>query len=348
MFLKRGSVLGVFVLGLVLSGATEAQAQGNGNVPRGNPRATTSLIDDGSTAVKAQIAALHAELDQALATIAQLQTALTAEISARQAGDTTLANSIGAISGGGVTMAAVEAAVGAAVAAEATTRAAADGALQGSLDNEKAARAAADTSLQGGLDALAPVMTLAPLATYVTIASGAMDGLPGPHVIFNGANVHIRNGAADSFAHNGLGNLIVGYNESAGYSPSERGGSHNVVVGPYHRYNFGVGLVVGLNNRLGGDAASVGGGMNNNAGADLASVSAGSNNQATGVAASVSGGDSNTASGSNASVSAGFMNQATGDLSSVSGGYNNAATGSYSTVGGGSNLTNGTGLTFIP
>jgi hypothetical protein len=219
MSLKRGSVLGLFVLGLVLSGAVETRAQGNGNVPRGNPRATTSLLDDGNTAVKAQIAALAAELEQALATIAQLQAALTVEISARQAGDTTLANSIGAISGGGVTMAAVEAAV----AAEATTRAAADGALQGSIDNEQAARAAADTSLQGGIDALAPVTALAPLAAYVSVASGAIDGLPGPHVIFNGANVHIRNGAADSFAQNGRGNLIVGYNESGGYSPAERG-----------------------------------------------------------------------------------------------------------------------------
>ena len=184
--------------------------------------------------------------------------------------------------------------------------------------------------------------------SYVTISAGTIDDLPGPHVIFTGANVHIRNGSSDSFVPNGRGNLILGYNESGGASPAERGGSHNVVVGPYHRYNFGVGLVVGYNNRLGGLAASVAGGGNNNASADLSSVSGGSNNQATGIAASVSGGDSNTASGSNASVSAGVMNQAAGDLSSVSGGYNNAATAPYSTVGGGQNHTNATAFTFVP
>ena len=124
MSLKRGSVLGLFVLCLVLAGPTDIQAQGNGNGPRGNPnpRSAASLtLEDTNTAVKAQIAALHAELDQALATIAQLQTALNAEVSARQAGDTNLANIIGGISGGGVTLATVEAAV----AAEANLRAAA-------------------------------------------------------------------------------------------------------------------------------------------------------------------------------------------------------------------------------
>jgi hypothetical protein len=71
MSLKRGSVLGVLVLCLVLVGVADGQAQGNGNGSRGNPR-STSLIEDGGTAIKAQIAALSAELDQALATIAQL------------------------------------------------------------------------------------------------------------------------------------------------------------------------------------------------------------------------------------------------------------------------------------
>lgn len=352
MSLKRGSVLWVLVLCLVLVGTVDIQAQGNGTGPRSNPRwAATTIEDDGITSVKAQIAALQLKLDQALVTIAQLQTALAAEVSARQTADTTLQNSIAGI-GGGVSQAALDAAIAAeaelrsaADATESAARAAGDSALQGSIDNEAAARASAVTALQGSVDALAP---LKPLASYVSVDTGTIEDLAGPHVIFTGVNVHIRSGFPDSFVQNGRGNLIVGYNESAGYSPAERGGSHNIVVGPYHRYNFGVGFVTGYNSRLGGFGSSVSGGKSNIAGADFASVSGGSNNQAIGGASSVSGGDSNIAGGSNASVSAGLMNDATGDLSSVSGGFNNAATAQYSTVGGGKDLTNSTGFTFVP
>ena len=353
MRLKRGSVLGVLVLCLVLVGTVAIQAQGNsGN--RGRSPANTLETDDGITSVKAQIAALQLKLDQALASIAQLQSALAAEVSARQAADTTLQNSMGGVNGG-VSQAALDAAIAAEAAArsdadmaESAARAGGDNALQGSIDNEAATRASAVTALQGSIDVLAPLKPLAPLADYVSVETGAIEDLAGPHVIFTGVNVHIRSGVPNSFWANGRGNLIVGYNESAGYSSAERGGSHNVVVGPYHRYNFGGGFAAGSNNRLGGDGASVSGGARNNADAVFASISGGSNNQATGGYSSVSGGDSNIASGSNAAVAAGFMNEATGDLSSVSGGYDNEAAAQYSTVGGGQNLTNSTGFTFVP
>ena len=86
----------------------------------------------------------------------------------------------------------------------------------------------------------------------------------------------------DSFTQNGRGNLVVGYNESVGFVPGERGGSHNLVVGPNHRYNFGVGLVVGDSSRLGNDGASVSGGFLNSAAASFSSVSAGLRNDASG------------------------------------------------------------------
>ena len=328
MSLKRENVLGVLILCMVLMGTVGIQAQGNGNGAVNRRSSAMVETDDGATSVKAQIAALELKLDQALATIAQLQAA------------------IAGIGGGGVSQATLDAAI----AAEASARAAADTALQGSIDNEEAARTAAVAALQADVDTLEPLMSLAPLASYVSVDTGTINDLAGPHVIFSGANVHIRNGHswADSLTQNGKGNLILGYNESGGYSPAERNGSHTVVVGPYHRYNFGVGLVVGYNSRLGGDGASVSGGLSNNAGGEFSSVSGGSNNQATAMAASVSGGDNNTASGGNASVSAGQMNQASGDLSSVSGGTSNAATAVLSTVGGGANQTNSVGFTFVP
>jgi hypothetical protein len=345
MSLKRESVLGVLILCMVLMGTASIQAQGKGKASvKKQPAATKSIqtkgsataaakkpapavveTEDSATSVKVQIATLQLKLDQALAEIAQLKTAMQG------------------IGGGGVSQATLDAAI----AAEAAARAGGDAALQGSIDEEEAARTTAMAALQVDVDALEP---LVPLASYVSIETGTVNDLQGPHVIFTGANVHIRSGHSwgDSLAQNGKGNLILGYNESGGYDPAERNGSHNVVVGPFHRYNFGVGLVVGYNSRLGGDGASVSGGLSNNAGGEFSSVTGGSNNQATALAASVSGGDSNFASGANASVSAGQMNQASGDLSSVSGGNSNAATAILSTVGGGSNQTNSVGFTFVP
>ena len=319
MNLKRGSVLGaLLLLSTVISVDTvEAQAQG----------------------VPARVAALEMQIEQALASIAQLQAALVREAGARQAADGALDTGIRASKSGGVSQAVLDAAI----AAEAAARSSADAALVGPVANEAAARAAFDATL-------APLVSLSPLAAHVTVQNGTVNDLVGPHVIFSGANVHIRSGhsSRDSLYGNGRGNLVVGYNEASGEAEPERGGSHNVVVGGFHRYNFGVGLVVGYASRLGGMGASVSGGMFNVAAGEFSSVSAGSRNQAIGMGASVSGGDSNVASGSNSAVSAGQFNQATGDSSAVSGGYTNTASGAFSAVGGASGVINSTGFTFVP
>ena len=315
MNLKRGTVFGVFVFCLALGPTAVSAQQG----------------------IAGRVAQLETQLDQALATIAQLQAALNDEKAARQAADATLQNNINAISGGGVTQAVLEAAVG----AEAAARAAADSTLQSNVDAEAAARSAFDATL-AGVSALAP---------YVTVNAGTIDNLAGPHVIFSGVNVHIRSGhaSANSYVENGRGNLILGYNEPSDPSfPAERNGSHNLVVGPNHRYNFGVGLVVGGASRLGGDAASVSGGFMNSASGIFSSVSAGLRNDASGEFAAVSGGADNMATATAASVSAGQLNQATADLSSVSGGFNNVSNGVFSAVGGGSGLVNAAPFTFVP
>ena len=336
MYRIRVSAVGVTALCLVLLGAVPSQAQ---------------------TGIASRVEALQGQLEQALATIAQLQSALTAEAQARQAADAALQTSIDGVSGGGGGIS--QAALDAAVAAEAAARAAADTTLQGNVDAETAARAAADTTLQGNIDSeasaraafdntLAPVMALAP---YVKVDTGTINDLKGPHVIFTGVNLHIRSGetSGNSYVQNGLGNLVVGYNEPSDSSfPVERGGSHNVVVGPNHRYNFGVGLIVGGASRLGNDGASVSGGFMNTASGLFAAVGAGLRNEASGDFASVSGGADNVASGHDAGVAAGQLNQATGDLSAVTGGFNNVSSGVFSAVGGGSGLVNAVGFTFIP
>ncbi|MCP4804021.1 MAG: hypothetical protein GY913_19380 [Proteobacteria bacterium] len=57
-----------------------------------------------------------------------------------------------------------------------------------------------------------------------------------------GANVFVQSGAGSTMdAGSGLGNLIVGYDESDG--PDKKLGSHNLIVGPGHRYD-GAGMIV--------------------------------------------------------------------------------------------------------
>jgi hypothetical protein len=315
MSLKRGSVLSVFLCSLVLVGSVEAQSQG----------------------VPGRVAALEVQLEQALATIAQLQASLASEASARKAADAALDTSIQTPKGGGVTQAALDAAI----AAEAGARSTADAALQGQIDDEAAARG----------DLAATLAPLTSLANYVTVDTGTINDLAGPHIIFTGVNLHLRSGhfSGNSYTENGRGNLVLGYNEPSDSTfPAERSGSHNLVVGPNHRYNFGVGLIVGGSSRLGNDGASVSGGFLNSASGLFSSVGAGLRNDASGEFSSVAGGADNIASGNAGAVSAGQMNQATGDLSSVSGGFNNAASGVFSTVGGGSNLNNAVAFTFVP
>jgi hypothetical protein len=172
----------------------------------------------------------------------------------------------------------------------------------------------------------------------------------GPNeVVITGANLRIVNGLGDTSTTNGLGNLIVGYNElrppeSCIPPPciNERTGSHNVVVGLAHNFSRFGGLVVGSTNTISGVGASVSGGVGNTASGSFASVSGGEINTASGFAASVSGASGNTASGNYSSVSGGQGNTANGPYASVSGGRGNTASGDYSSVsGGGGNTASG-------
>jgi hypothetical protein len=162
------------------------------------------------------------------------------------------------------------------------------------------------------------VMALNPYVTVDTTNNiENATGLKGPHVIFTGANVHIRSGAGNTYAiPNGLGNLVIGYNE-ARYDNNNnldltgRGGSHNLIVGVFHQYSSFGGFVAGYRNKISGQYSSV------------------------------SGGFYNTASGGLASVSGGVANTASGDGSSISGGQGNMASGLYSSVSGGQFITDG-------
>jgi hypothetical protein len=173
---------------------------------------------------------------------------------------------------------------------------------------------------------------------------------------FEGVNVQIVNGLGatngdpvdplgDSKAAdvNGLGNLIVGYNELRS-SPelNDRSGSHTLVVGQQHNFSTFGGLLAGVDNTITGIYAAVSGGWGNRASGQGSAVNGGWENLASGHCAAVGGGRENTASGAYASVGGGYGNKATATDSSVNGGSLNIASGLRASVNGGlENLASG-------
>ncbi len=202
----------------------------------------------------------------------------------------------------------------------------------------------------------------------------ASMSIVGDDIYFTGVNVNVVSGSgATDGAVNGVGNLIVGYNEERPYN-SFKSGSHNLVVGPYHNFNNYGGLVAGYANTVTGWYGTVSGGYENTASHFYTSVCGGQWNTASGPGASVSGGSYNTAAGTRSSISGGrsnstlyqshntwigggegnealggeysraggsvcggLENSSSGFASSVSGGYQNSSEGNASSISGGSN-----------
>jgi hypothetical protein len=221
------------------------------------------------------------------------------------------------------------------------------------LEAKVASLQATVSALQGQVSTLQTQLTVVQsnhalaLGPFVSVVSGLVDGVKGPHIYFTGANIHIVSGSGmtnDNLAPTGLGNLIIGYDEDpikynfgGQLSPGDRGGSHNLVVGAANRFTkaaFG-GFVVGQLNTIDGSGASVSGGVQNTSSGYFDSVSGGVLNTADGYEANVSGGYQNNASGSWTSVSGGLQNTASGFNASVSGGWSNSASGTWSSVSGG-------------
>jgi hypothetical protein len=225
-------------------------------------------------------------------------------------------------------------------------------ALQAALNQETADRKAGDTQLQNTATGLESQIT--PL-TDLFLATNGVNGQPffsrqGNDIYITGANLHIINGLgatngnpSDPFAWdnntvgNGLGNLIVGYNELG--TPRGEGdfrtGSHNIVVGSFDSYSGFGGIVAGSENESTAAFATVTGGISNTASAIFSVVSGGERNTASAEGASVSGGQNSEASGKGATVSGGKFNSAKGPNASVSGGLDNFASDFAATVSGG-------------
>lgn len=187
--------------------------------------------------------------------------------------------------------------------------------------------------------------------------------------------MHIRDGSGTTDGPvNGLGNLIIGYNEVF-EDTGTRTGSHNLVIGMGHTYKSFAGIVTGEDNWLGQNAEAagiIGGETNKIAGAygvitgglenfingsyqatvngmletivtSHGSISGGISNYTNGNGAWVGGGKDNQAAQAQApSISGGEYNAAVGNYSSVLGGVGNTATAQWSSISGGTgNIASG-------
>lgn len=166
----------------------------------------------------------------------------------------------------------------------------------------------------------------AEILSYFRLAQepASPDGDPVKVIQISGVNLQILNGEGETVTKNGLGNLIIGYNESNAPG-ADRSGSHNLVVGPGHQYSSYGGAVFGADNTISGEHATVTAGSGNTASGRFSTVSASFLNTASGTYAAVSGGCEHVASGTFSAVSGGQRNRASGDWGSVSGGLDRAA-----------------------
>lgn len=164
-------------------------------------------------------------------------------------------------------------------------------ALQAALSAEIAARQDSDTVLQGQISAVGDE-GIPGLKNYVSVDTATST------VLFSGANVQIVNGMGSTDTLNGLGNLIVGYNEPRGsdnaicsdgeydnkedceyhvevWAVNHKSGSHNIVGGEGNAYSSYGGLIVGYWNAINNAHASVTGGQGNTASGFESSVTGG-------------------------------------------------------------------------
>lgn len=196
---------------------------------------------------------------------------------------------------------------------------------------------------------------------------------------FTGVNVQLRHAASSTTSVNGLGNFIIGQNDTGStefcsdsnintehnttiseqancellphnhsgsptiagiWNSNQRSGSHNLIIGDEHDYTASGALIMGDKNISNAGNASILGGSANLASAPKSVIAAGKhNNTKIGASGFIGGGSYNQTSGSYAATLGGNSNTASGTDSSVAGGYENTASSHYSSVAGGSNNT---------
>jgi hypothetical protein len=196
------------------------------------------------------------------------------------------------------------------------------GGVPGSLEALQAKVASLETSLNALLSADATILTnlqatqaqisalqtkvvtleskptsgggLPDLDNYMSIHTNPINGVNGPHIIFKGVNVHVQSGSGATVDTTGLGNLIIGYNETDPAVGLIRNGSHNLVGGEMNSFSSSSGLVFGLRNSIRGPHAAILSGERNVASGQYSSILGGGLNTASGQYSTVYGGQQNT------------------------------------------------------
>lgn len=197
-------------------------------------------------------------------------------------------------------------------------------------------------SQQQALEAFTPLLSLVAVAERSSFAQDTWN--------LSGLNVQLDNGSGTTYGEsNGLGNLVLGYNEDEGGHRNEEGslmsgevriGSHNLVVGAGHSYGSNGGLLGGYNNSQWGQGASILSGQASLATGTWSSILGGLDNRATATNTCISGGHANTASGDRASVSGGLLNNSSGIATSILGGQYMQVSEQYETASGQYNINN--------
>jgi hypothetical protein len=179
-------------------------------------------------------------------------------------------------------------------------------------------------------------------------------------VRISGANLKLDDGSGSTTGPaNGLGNLVIGYDEGRCYDEegrfartcvageqcdfapcdvSAKNGSHNLVVGAGHQYGSVGGFIAGEGNVVAAPTASVSGGWGNRAAGYGATIAGGSRNLADQATAVIAGGSDNRAHG--ASIFGGEGNVANGRATIV-GGRENSASALSLAAGGAENAVHG-------
>jgi len=148
------------------------------------------------------------------------------------------------------------------------------------------------------------------------------------------ANLHIRDGSGGTDGStNGLGNLIIGYDEDDG--ADDKSGSHNIILGEDHSYSGYGGIVSGHNNTISGRDASAIGGQTNTVTGDNAVTIGGQTTLVDGWSAAALGGTGNIASGLTAAIVGGQDNEALSSQSVVVAGRENISDGGSALIAGG-------------
>jgi len=180
-----------------------------------------------------------------------------------------------------------------------------------------------------------------------------------PTAEFSGVNIQVNDGSNNTVGFvNGLGNIIIGYNEDSSialefcsdpqftaeipcgiagetWAKNIHRGSHNLILGRGNSYDDYGSIISGENNVVNGTNTSIISGALNNVSGSYAITVGGNKNIASGIISALIGGRENEANVNYSTVSGGFKNIASGEYSSINGGQTNLASGNYSTVSGG-------------